>query len=1240
MSFGTHNPVDRRRRRTKAENEVALNSRDRVRWQRHAARQQLLEGFLSGDAPAPTAQQRYQLKKNAIQFRPEAQRTRKLLALAGADLVGGGHHRTKSASCQSQSPSALSFSDAENALSQDMAADLRALENGTKSGVHPKVSGLLHSLYDIDMESQHSRQLPALNLESPSQPGKAPDSASLAQSAARASASRRENSGPSPPQSAGTRKLRLNNMPNSKPPTKTKLSPIAARRSARRRRSPATSPRGQRRSSPTGFDSVSNQSTKGSTARAQSETKKDRKSKSKSTSPSNSEQPEPKSPSNNKKTDKLIAAVKDGDVIQVEDLVRAKVNINYSAGRHRDPALVVAVAQDNLAMVQCLCRLKADPHLLDRHGQQSAIDHLIDKPDDCGVKGEIMAVLSESGTLKDGELPLNVLESFYEAHHQREVKKRRYQVLVPEGVAVRRRPTFSEPVDDANHPWLELGTVVRAVSEQQVQDLCVVPTPPSRGQEEKKESEHALVDEAGWSSARGGYRTVFLHDAKNTSMQRPERTQRITTVWVEIPPIFHEPTSPADSAEAKSDSSLPFRWVPITRLRQMNLDNELEARLFCEDDRPMTSVMAPYEPFDTAFEYHEWAIHDVVPRTRGTHAYMDKTSSSSYISVGDNKALQQAMVESAHWMNVYEQAVWQQYVAEVNDNDFLEQWRRDSIIRERGGHQGVVTTASSRHIDPPRPIAQFLGVFTEADKPNEFGELLEKVELSDVYYGLNRRYVFRVRIPSFMIPEFFSAQKLHRLSLASWQHFKSTGDDALRAVAVAAPLGDPRSKPLTDVQQDDSSTNSLSRNKFQRQGHNPPAISSMKSLRQEIAAVEHATKRRPTRLLRLPPQLRELYAEQAKHNERGVQINHISPAFDDELELAEVETQPRRGRARIVRRRKLQAYVNAFEFAHNTLAAEREKARREREQKALQEEEQQRLQQEGSSFFGKIKILTRLRVQFRQLVADQRDKHNGDDDDVDDGDSSFMVFPGLKPNANVADVTKLRAGKFSDALRKEKLLHVDVRIGDYSIDATGRQMTDRYMPALVEALQTTKFVRLSQNMFTFQGLRILTRAFSKYNVNGCGLLHLDLSHNRLGTHGAQVLAGALRVERSKMISTIRKSAGVAPGSLVSKAFPVPLLSSLRVLKLRDNGISEAGTDAICEAISSTKVLLSQWSQQPNWEHVGLQLVALDLSRNEVGLTGIKAIEKIVRRQNHGSHGGLERLELSWTTLSIPAATVL
>lgn len=156
-----------------------------------------------------------------------------------------------------------------------------------------------------------------------------------------------------------------------------------------------------------------------------------------------------------------------------------------------------------------------------------------------------------------------------------------------------------------------------------------------------------------------------------------------------------------------------------------------------------------------------------------------------------------------------------------------------------------------------------------------------------------------------LVPEFFAQKKLHKLSLASWQHFKHTGDNAVRALTVHMPshyLGDPNSNIVLHdsgrVQPEDIATSrkphhrhtrseggslpdkkELSRNKLLQPLPDAAAsnatgrssivdsrqqIGSVSMLRKKIQAVNALPEGHPSTRMPLPPQLRDAYKRQGR----------------------------------------------------------------------------------------------------------------------------------------------------------------------------------------------------------------------------------------------------------------------------------------------------------------------------------------------------------------------------------------
>ena len=148
-----------------------------------------------------------------------------------------------------------------------------------------------------------------------------------------------------------------------------------------------------------------------------------------------------------------------------------------------------------------------------------------------------------------------------------------------------------------------------------------------------------------------------------------------------------------------------------------------------------------------------------------------------------------------------------------------------------------------------------------------------------------------------LVPEFFAQKKLHELSLASWQHFKHTGDNAVRTLSVHTPsqcLGVLDSNvALNDSEDVENSSKprhrhtrsegaslpdkkQLSRNKLlqplpDRSSNvlgsivdSRPFIGSVSMLRKRIRDTSALPKDHPSARMPLPPQLRDAYERQGR----------------------------------------------------------------------------------------------------------------------------------------------------------------------------------------------------------------------------------------------------------------------------------------------------------------------------------------------------------------------------------------
>ena len=140
-------------------------------------------------------------------------------------------------------------------------------------------------------------------------------------------------------------------------------------------------------------------------------------------------------------------------------------------------------------------------------------------------------------------------------------------------------------------------------------------------------------------------------------------------------------------------------------------------------------------------------------------------------------------------------------------------------------------------------------------------------------------------------------------------------------------------------------------------------------------------------------------------------------------------------------------------------------------------------QETHSDFFGQFSVLQMLKSRFATLVASKREmrKEAAQQEEGHDHDLAVKwTVPGAPAGMTVGEITRLRLSKTNSILRSEGLLPVDVGIKDFTVDACGRQLGDRYMVAVAEALMTVKYLLLRQNLLTFQGLRVICRGLHKF----------------------------------------------------------------------------------------------------------------------------------------------------------------
>ena len=129
------------------------------------------------------------------------------------------------------------------------------------------------------------------------------------------------------------------------------------------------------------------------------------------------------------------------------------------------------------------------------------------------------------------------------------------------GVAVRRRPSFAEPVEDyTTHPWLATGTVVRALAERVVEErlTCTVAAAANSSESSSSSSSSGLglgamakdqrrnggvgaeEEQAGWASQAGGFRVAFQHNVTKEVSPRNRSARTLSTLWVRVAPVALE----------------------------------------------------------------------------------------------------------------------------------------------------------------------------------------------------------------------------------------------------------------------------------------------------------------------------------------------------------------------------------------------------------------------------------------------------------------------------------------------------------------------------------------------------------------------------------------------------------------------------------------------------------------------------------------------------------------------------
>ena len=146
-------------------------------------------------------------------------------------------------------------------------------------------------------------------------------------------------------------------------------------------------------------------------------------------------------------------------------------------------------------------------------------------------------------------------------------------------------------------------------------------------------------------------------------------------------------------------------------------------------------------------------------------------------------------------------------------------------------------------------------------------------------------------------------------------------------------------------------------------------------------------------------------------------------------------------------------------------------------------------------------------------------------------------------------------------------------------------------------------------------------------------LALDLSINRLGPDGVDLIADALHENRTCSSLSIAGNACVAWGGEPPETRPEPphrLVSLLRCnscltsLDLRSNGLWDAGCKAIADALTASARTRS------------CALLSLDLGDNRAATCAARALSRLLRHP----HSRLRSLGLGWSLLRGDAADLL
>jgi len=138
-----------------------------------------------------------------------------------------------------------------------------------------------------------------------------------------------------------------------------------------------------------------------------------------------------------------------------------------------------------------------------------------------------------------------------------------------------------------------------------------------------------------------------------------------------------------------------------------------------------------------------------------------------------------------------------------------------------------------------------------------------------------------------------------------------------------------------------------------------------------------------------------------------------------------------------------------------------------------------------------------------------------------------------------------------------------------------------------------------------------------------GVTTLDLSVNRIGDDGAKVIAEALKVKDSKIMSLDASSENIGPvgGKLISEALRTSVTGALTRVDVRRNNIAGDGAALLAAAVLGN-LKIETFNEIPIKEMRANSLTELDLNGKGIGVEGGMVVAGLIPLM-----GGLTSLNL-------------